>query len=630
MQVSAPQTAPVGPSLSRKIGYFLLPPLVVLAVVTLIIAVVVGQYQATHHGRVLTGVQVGEVDLSGMTAEEAEAALTAAYPYTSSGQLAFVDPVSGGSWTRAPEEMGVALDSEGTLGAAMEVGRSGGPFRRLQEMFGSWYYGRQLAPVFVFDEGQMERALSELAAEVDEPAVDAAIAYQDGAVVYESGRPGRELDTADLRQRLLMPLTGLRDAEVELLVHEISPALFDDAEMAAQLEQILSEPVTFYLAEPLDDGDLQPVTLSTETLATWLRIEAVEQADGSVTREMIVDENAFRHWLRDFEDAIAREPVNARFYFDDDTRELVLVAPHVNGRVLNLDATLEQFRAELLAGNHTVPFVVDPITPVVNAGATATELGITELITETRTWFSGSSDERKHNIARAAANFFGIVIAPGEEFSFNKYLGTISEADGYEEGLIIVGGQTIKGIGGGVCQVSTTLYQAAFLAGFPITERWAHGYWLRYYNDGEGPGMDATVYSPIVDMKFINNTPHHLLIENYYNEEFESLTFKFYSTSMGRVVEKTGPVFENVTEVPGPEQDRWEFDPDLEPGTVQQIDWATEGADVYVGRTVYNADGEIILEETVVSNYIPFPNTFHYGPGVEPYDYSLVPPDPYN
>ena len=304
----------------------------------------------------------------------------------------------------------------------------------------------------------------------------------------------------------------------------------------------------------------------------------------------------------------------------------MLVAPHVNGRSLDIDATATQFMAQISSGSRAVPFILNPVVPQVSAAATAADLGITELIAESVTWFRGSSDARKHNIARAAANFFGIVVAPGEEFSFNNYLGSISEADGYEEGLIIVGGRTIRGIGGGICQVSTTLYQAAFLGGYPITERWPHGYMLGYYNDGQGPGMDATVYSPIVDIKFINNTPYHLLIENYYNPTFEALTFKFYSTSLGRRVEKTEPVFANVR--PAPTEDIWEYHPDMEPGTVVQIDWATEGADVSVQRTVYNADGDVILDEIVVSNYIPYPNVFHYGPGVEPYDYSLVPPTP--
>ena len=168
------------------------------------------------------------------------------------------------------------------------------------------------------------------------------------------------------------------------------------------------------------------------------------------------------------------------------------------------------------------------------------------------------------------------------------------------------------------------MYQTAFWAGFPIVERWEHGYWLDYYNDGEGPGMDATVYSPLVDLRFVNNTPYYLLIENYYNEEAEALTFKFYSTSMGRTVEKEGPEFFNETEVPGPEQDRWEFDPDVAPGETEQIDWATQGADVSVRRIVKNADGKVIEDRYFESHYIPYPNTYHYGPGVEPYDYSTV------
>ena len=274
--------------------------------------------------------------------------------------------------------------------------------------------------------------------------------------------------------------------------------------------------------------------------------------------------------------------------------------------------------------------MVRDIVPLANSNATAAELGITELITETTTWFSGSSDARKHNIATAAANFYGIVIAPYEEFSFNKYLGSISEADGYTEGLIIVGGQTIAGVGGGVCQVSTTLYQTAFFAGFPITERLPHGYMLGYYRDGAGHGMDATVFNDggiNIDMKFINNTPYHLLIENYFSEENQALTFKFYSTSLGRTVVKEDPVFANVTEVPGPDQDRWEYVESVEEGTVEKIDWATEGADVSIRRLVYNAEGQIIEDRTFVSNYIPVPNVFHYGPGVEPYSYYLVPED---
>jgi vancomycin resistance protein YoaR len=269
---------------------------------------------------------------------------------------------------------------------------------------------------------------------------------------------------------------------------------------------------------------------------------------------------------------------------------------------------------QVKSGDRAMPFAMREIVPFVNADATAQELGITELVSESTTWFFGSSDERKHNIARAASNFYGLVIAPGQEFSFNQYLGDVSAEDGYEQGLVIVGGRTIKGVGGGICQVSTTAFQAAFWAGFPITARLEHGYQVPYYNDGEGPGMDATVFSPVVDFKFINDTPYYLLVENYYSEANSSLTFKFYSTGLGRQIVKEGPFVENVRP---PNPDVWEENPELAAGEITQVDYAVEGSDVTVLRTVYNANGELLRQDTFVSHYIPWQNIYQYGPGTD-------------
>ncbi len=611
--------------LGRNLSYFLLVPLTTLVLITIALAVVVSSYESTHNGRIYSGVSVWGIDLSEKTPAEAQAVLAAAFPYPEEEAVTFADPATGQVWGKSPVEMGLTFDVAQTVQAAMGIGREGQPGQQIRDLFTSWYYGRSLAPIIVFDESQLDAALGEMAAAIDQPARNASFDLSGSSTTYVPGQLGRRLDLAYLREQLVAPIMDFRQAQIELLIHDIEPALMDDFVGANQIQQMTSNPINFYLAEPLDDTDLQTIELPVTELTRWLRVNMTPRADGTMQHDVIVDENAARAWLAQFADQLYREPVRARFYFDDDTRELILVAPHVNGRELDVDATLEELMAQLGSSNRRIPFIVNDIIPTVSSESTAAELSITELITQSTTWFYGSSDERKHNIARAAANFFGIVVAPYEEFSFNKYLGSISEADGYEEGLIIVGGQTIKGIGGGVCQVSTTLYQTAFLGGFPIVERWEHGYWLDYYNDGQGPGMDATVYSPIVDMRFINNTPHYLLIENYYDTENEALTFKFYSTSMGRQIVKTEPEFFNMTETPAPEEDRWVFDADLEPGTVLQIDWATPGVDVLVRRTVYNADGEILIDESVFSNYIPYPNTYHYGPGVEPYDYSLVP-----
>jgi vancomycin resistance protein YoaR len=219
------------------------------------------------------------------------------------------------------------------------------------------------------------------------------------------------------------------------------------------------------------------------------------------------------------------------------------------------------------------------------------------------------------NIARSAENFYGIVIAPGEEFSYNHYLGEISAEQGYETGLIIFGGQTIEGIGGGVCQVSTTLYQAAFWGGYELGDRWQHGYRVSYYEDGLGPdglpnvGMDATIYSPVIDFTFTNNTPHHLLIENYYNEGSQSLTFKIYSTSIGRKVERELYIW-NETD---PRPTEYRYNPEWEGEDLKQVEWAAGGADVQIIRNVYNFAGALRDQNIINSSYVPWLNIFEYG-----------------
>ncbi len=607
----------------RYLRYLLVVPVTAAVLAILLIALIVNIYRYTHTERIFTGVMINNVDVSKMTRTGALAALTDEFAIQNKESITLINPSTGQEWKMKPSNLGLTLDANGTIDAAYAIGRQGSPLEQIKGMFDGWYYGRSIPAVVVLDEAMLNKALNSLATEINVAASDAVLDYGETAV-YTPAQNGRLLDIADTKSRLIPPLTAFQPARVELLIHDVQPAIADSGVAAREIQQILNNPLYFYIAEPLDASDLERIELPSEVLSKWLRVEMKETAVGS-EHHLLIDENAVYHWLRQFEAPLYRESVNARFYFDDATSELVLVAPHINGRELDIEATVQTITDRIGSSDHSIPFSFTEITPLVSADATAEELGITELINETSTWFYGSSDARKHNISRAAANFYGIVIAPGEEFSFNKYLGSISEDDGYTEGLIIVGGRTIKGIGGGTCQVSTTLYQTAFLSGFPITERWEHGTWLNYYNDGQGPGMDATIYTPIVDMKFINNTPHHLLLENYYNEELEALTFKFYSTSMGREVVKGEPQFFNETEVPGDEEDVWEYDPDMETGTVIQIDIATQGADVTVDRQVFNADGEPILEETVYSHYIPYPNSYRYGPGVEPYSYDLVP-----
>ena len=251
-----------------------------------------------------------------------------------------------------------------------------------------------------------------------------------------------------------------------------------------------------------------------------------------------------------------------------------------------------------------------------NASLTAEALGISELIASDTSYFAGSSAGRMNNVQIAASKFHGIIIKPGETFSFNQWLGEVSEEEGYDESLIIFGNETIPDVGGGVCQVSSTAFGAAFWAGFPITERWAHAYRVGYYEQGGRPlGMDATVYSPLVDLKFVNDLPHPLLIETYVNLSKHSLTFKFYSTGDGRTVEMEDATVSDVIEHGDP---IYKEDPELEPGEIEQIEWATNGMTAVITRVVRDgATGGVIERKEFKSKFRPWDAVYLVGPGTE-------------
>ena len=258
-----------------------------------------------------------------------------------------------------------------------------------------------------------------------------------------------------------------------------------------------------------------------------------------------------------------------------------------------------------------------PALPLGGA-ATAQQLGISGLLPNgvQTSYFYGSHAERVQNITTAAARFDGVLVAPGETFSMGNTLGDVSLDNGFTEALIIYGGRTIKGVGGGVCQVSTTLFRTVFFAGFPVVERIPHAYRVSYYEEtssGRDPalaGLDATVYFPLVDFKFTNDTPYWILMET--SVSGSSLTWKLYSTYDGRTVQwnTTGP--QNVVPAPKP---LFKVNQDLNPGQITQSDYAANGADVTVERTVLR-NGAVYFQDQFKTHYEAWQAVCEFAPGM--------------
>jgi len=241
------------------------------------------------------------------------------------------------------------------------------------------------------------------------------------------------------------------------------------------------------------------------------------------------------------------------------------------------------------------------------------ELGIHQLLAEGESFFKDSIPSRVHNIILASSYLHGVVIPPGETFSFAKKIGTISAEVGYKPAYVIKNKATVLEDGGGVCQVSTTLFRAALNAGLPIVERKAHYYRVGFYEQGGyPPGLDATVYPPSPDLKFKNDTPGYILIQTIVDREAKRLVFQLYGTSDNRRVEITKPVIHSQTPPPEP---IYVDEPSLPAGVIKRIDSAHWGAKVSFERKVFNADGSLKEEQTFWSNYVAWPAVYQRGVG---------------
>jgi vancomycin resistance protein YoaR len=475
-----------------------------------------------------------------------------------------------------------------------------------------------IPPLFVLDERIAQNYLQSIAAQVDKPTIEASLSVNGVEVIVQPGQVGRSIDISTALESLQAQVQTMTDGVIPLIVEESPPAILDVNEQAEVARRILSEPLIINTPDARD-GEPGPWTFDPSALAQMLTIERVDSPEGS-RYQVGLSSELLRTFLGEISQDFVRYPENARFIFNDDTRELEIIRPAVIGRELDTETSLSQIQEKVAAGEHAITLDMEYTNPAVTDDTTAADLGISEAVSVYTSYFYGSSSERIQNIQTASAQFHGVLVAPGETFSMADVLGDVSLDNGYAEALIIFGDRTIKGVGGGVCQVSTTLFRTVFFGGFPIVERHPHAYRVGYYEQTASgginsnlAGLDATVFVPVVDFKFTNDTPNWLLMETYVSSSARTLTWKFYSTSDGRTVDwdTTGP--SNVVE---PEDPLYEENPDLSEGVVKQVDWEAKGADVTVTRTVYR-NGGVLVEDVFSTNYRPWRAIYHYGPGTE-------------
>jgi len=292
--------------------------------------------------------------------------------------------------------------------------------------------------------------------------------------------------------------------------------------------------------------------------------------------------------------------------FEEKDGKVVKFIPANNGVEVDEKEFYQELRNSIVNPQTTFLQVPVKITEV-NKGSN--EFGVKELIGSGETTYYHSALNRVFNVNLAAVRVTGILVAPEEVFSFANTVGDVSAATGYKSGYIIYNNKTILGDGGGLCQVSTTLFRAALDAGLPIVSRTGHSYRVSYYEQNSDPGFDATVFVPSVDLKFKNDTGNYILIISESKPDEYYLKYSIYGTNDGRKVSITKPAITSVTPPPG---SVYQDDNSLPKGTVKQVEWATWGAKVEFSRTI-ERQGTVVSQETFKTNYTPWANAFLVG-----------------
>lgn len=496
---------------------------VLVALVCLIVAVAVAYLidSALYYNKVHAGVTVSGLPLGGLTRDEATAALTR---YVDEAQSNPILLTSGGkSWKLMPEDVGTKIDTERAIDEAMAASRRSNflvdAIRRLKLYFS----GTDIALQGTIDTILMDYFLADVARALDVPPVNPGLLIDGDEIEIIDGQKGRVVDQVALRARLKALLFSLHTTEVKIPMKVEEPKVrVDDTQTAVERARVMiSAPVTLA-------GGGKQWTLSEEEIAAFMDFKA-EEKDGVATLVPYLSAEKMRPFLEDVAREVAVEPKNASF---DSNGKIAWVVPGVPGKALDVEKTAAALTAaSLKTGKRSAQAVVKTTEPDLTTEE-AEAMGIKDKLAGYTTEPYAGTPERQINVRITTKYASDIILAPGEEYNFDKIIGPRTEERGYKLAKGIVGkGKLEDVLGGGICQVSTTLFNAVFEAGLKITERHNHTLYIDHYP----PGRDATVTAGGYNFRFVNDTDNYILIRG--SSDGITTTFSIYGTKDGRKVE---------------------------------------------------------------------------------------------
>lgn len=448
-----------------------------------------------------------------------------------------------------------------------------------------------------FDTFKLNEEANNLASQIDKPFIPSEISFKNNNPVVIIGSPGVKLDQDFLINTLTQNLIlGNFDQKINLKTKTIGSIPNDNQIEAAKLKATKLSKKTLILTE-----NLNSVTVDSNTLISWIDFSSNYQTD------------KINEYIKNLSLSLKKDPVDAVFTFENN--KVTEFKPAQNGiqvkedELSNLITTSFDKLLNSDDSSATIDIPVIITEPKIKNGD-ANDLGIKDLLGRGTSSFSHSSAIRNMNVEKGASIVNRVLVAPGETFSFLKNLGEVSLEAGFKKAYVIRQGKTELDVGGGICQVSTTLFRAMLNAGLDITQRQNHAYRVSYYEEDSKPGFDATVFIPSPDLKFANDTGHYLLIQSTYDGKNKKLAYEIYGTNDGRKVE-----ISNYKQwgAQSPPPDIWIDDPTLPVGKVIQDEQRIPGLKTAFDWTVTNSDGTVLHQKTFQSVFVPWAAVFRRG-----------------
>ncbi len=618
-----------------------------------ILVILFGSYSVVFAGQIYPRVAIANIAVGGLKPEAAKQRLETELAHRTIQPLVLTTD-SGKSFTLKPDEIGVQFSVDDSVAAAMAVGRGKRFLVNLTQKITSPIFGIDLPASVHLDDQKLTDSLKKIVDEVSVKEKNADLAIKDGVVTITPASIGKVVDAAALKEEVIAAFGRNQTEPIGLVAKEKDPEIkeneLEDAKKQAEI--IIAEPIRF-------TADHQEFTASPNQIGDWLETKIVKGLLKSKA-ELQVNEAKIDKYIASLAEKIDQEPINAKLAVVGGN--VTIIETSKDGRKVKRDTAKTDLLRLLMIRKEVPEASLGTSTPEnspsanltdspavsPNPSATAeistnqivleveikkpdvtndniSDLGIKERVAVAVTDFKGSPNNRQENIRLGTRLFNGIILKPGDTFSAVKSLGRIDESAGFKPELVIKEDALVPEVGGGLCQVSTTLFRAAMNAGLDITERKNHRFRVSYYESRPSNpdpedyvtlaakslvGMDATIYDPSPDFKFKNNTDHYLLIQG--RVEGTRLTFELFGTKEGRKVTIDGPYITSTT--PAPTEIQYIDNPSLPAGTTKLKEKAAAGAKTYFKYKV-EKDGKVMQDKTFSSSYSTWQAKYYRGTG---------------